>query len=71
MSRRKERTILEVTMGGQPVGTLCAIDQHGCGRANKAWIGTINGEEVDLPNLKAVAAWAKTNGYTYAAPFEP
>lgn len=71
MARRNERTVLEVMMGGQPLGRLQAIDQHGCGRSNKAWIGTIDGEEVDLPNLKAVTTWAKSKGYTYAAPFEP
>jgi hypothetical protein len=68
---RNERTVLDVMMGGQPVGRLQACDQHGNGRSNKAWIGTINGEAVDLPNLKAVRDWAKRHGYTYAAPFEP
>lgn len=71
MSRRKERTVLEVMVGGQPVGKLQAVDSHGTGRSNKAWIGTIDGEEIDLPNLKAIDKWAKANGYTYAAPFEP
>lgn len=68
--RKRERTVLEVMMGGQPVGRLQACDVHDA-RSNKAWQGTINGEEVDLPNLRAVDAWAKRNGYSYAAPFEP
>lgn len=69
--RRKERTRLEVGLGGQRLGLLQAVDNHGCGRQNKAWIGKIDGEDVDLPNLKAVAAWAKEHGYDYQEPFEP
>lgn len=71
MARRAERTVLEVMMGGQRVGTLQAYDVHGSGRSKKLWAGLINGEDTELPNLKAVAAWAKKNGYTFDAPFEP
>jgi len=69
--KRKECTLLHVMMGGQSVGDLQACDIHGNGRSNKAWLGKIDGEEVEFPNLKAVAAWAKKQGYEVDRAFEP
>jgi hypothetical protein len=63
MSRRKECTLLHVYIGGQQLGALEAIDVHGASRSNKAWVGKIEDEEIDLPNLKAVAAWARERGF--------
>lgn len=49
---------------GITIGILNAYDSHGTGRRNKAWVGTIKDENVDLPNLKAVDTWAKERGYS-------
>lgn len=45
------------------IGMLQAVDVHGNGRSNKAWVGDIEGHDVDLPNLSAVKDWAKMHGF--------
>lgn len=60
--KSRECTLLYFWMGGQKCGELQACDVHGNGRSNKSWTGTVDGEEIDLPNMKAVAAWAKERG---------
>lgn len=42
--------------------TLIACDVHGNGRSNKAWMGKLGETDIDLPNLKAVKAFAKARG---------
>lgn len=64
MTRKPERTRVRLVgrSTGIVYGELQACDVHGNGRSNKCWIGKlICGREVDLPNLKEVAAFAKKN----------
>lgn len=64
MARRRECVLLHIYKGDRMLGELMAVDVHGNGRgSNKAWMGTVDGIKVDLPNLKAVAVWAKAEGF--------
>lgn len=66
--RRPECTLLRLFRGKTALGDLQAVNVHGNGRSNKAWMGCIDGEEIDLPNLKAVEGWARSRGYRINRP---
>ena len=62
----RECVTLQFQRGGKLVGQLDAFDVHsGTVAGRKSWDGTVEGKAVDLPNLKAVAAFAKDNGLTF------
>lgn len=63
MARKAERTRVRLVKAsdGECAGELQACDVHGGGRSNKSWSGTINGNVVDLPNLREVEAFAKNH----------
>lgn len=61
----RECTTIKFFSCGEHIGDLEAADTHGNGRSNKSWIGHIRGIEIDLPNLREVATFAKSHGYDY------
>lgn len=62
---KNECTTVQFQRDGHPCGQLDAYDHHGNGRSNKAWMGSCESTPIDLPNLKAVAAFAKAGGLTF------
>lgn len=60
MTNRPECTTVVLRNSGGIQLELIACDVHGNGRSNKCWT-TQTGNAVNLPNLKAVADYAKKN----------